>query len=350
MEPSREIQRPFRLFAEDVKAHVDRKAAQWLEARIARADRCHEEVGAHAQAIAGLAVRGGKRLRPVLAAAAYRAFGGGGATLEPITPALVALELLQTYLLVHDDWMDGDELRRGGPTVHAALAMRFGSSQAGAVAAILAGDLASAYATESLAEANVAAPALVEAFRELAEMHHRVVLGQTMDVRGVCRSSDDVERMHDLKTGSYTVRGPLRLGAALAGADTSARAALDGFATPVGIAFQLRDDLLGIFGNPAVTGKPRGSDLREGKRTAVTAALATDAAFARRFEAAKSCSSAELEELVKAIEATDVRARVEARIDVLAHSSARALEDLPVNDSGRELLRGAVDVLARRDL
>jgi geranylgeranyl diphosphate synthase, type I len=348
MEPSPALAASFRPFTEKVKAHVDAALNDWLETRIRRANAYHEEVAAHATAIFDLAIRGGKRLRPALCAASYLAFGGMGG-FERIGPALVSLELLQVYLLVHDDWMDGDAVRRGGPSTHAALGRRFGSEHAGAVAAILAGDLAAAYSIEALGECDVDAASLSAAMRELGEMQHRVVLGQILDVRGVCRGSDEVERMHDLKTGSYTVRGPLRLGAALAGAGGGARAGLESFAAPLGIAFQLRDDLLGLFGDPARTGKPRGSDLREGKRTAVVAALAPVSDWAARLAAAPDMSDGELAALVDAVEKSGARQRVEARIEVLVRAAESALAELPVTDEGRKLLGGAVMTLTRRE-
>lgn len=269
---------------------------------------------------------------------------------DRITPALLSLELLQTYLLIHDDWMDGDDVRRGGPSVHAALASAFGSAEAGAVSGVLAGDLAAAYALEALVECDVAPPALVEATREMAEMQHRVVLGQTLDVRSVARDTEAVDRMFDLKTGSYTVRGPLRLGASLAGASEEARQALDAFARPAGIAFQLRDDVLGLFGDPAVTGKRCGSDLREQKFTSIIAEL--DSTWAARLEGAAHLEQRALERLVADIEKTGARDRVEARIRSLtgAAQSALASPSLALSPRGHELLSDATIVLTTREL
>lgn len=349
MQPVRESERPFRSFARDVKAHVDGALADWLAPRVAEASSLHAEVGAVARACLDLAVRGGKRLRPALTAAAYEAFDGAGGA-RGIGPALVALELLQAYLLIHDDWMDGDATRRGGPSAHASLGAAFGSAQAGAVAAILAGDLAVAYAQEALLETDVAPAALVAAARELASMQHSVVLGQTLDVRSVSRGSSDVERMHDLKTGSYTVRGPLRLGAALAGADDLARRAIDAFAGPLGIAFQLRDDLLGLFGDPSVTGKPRGSDLRERKKTAVVADLWLDAEWAARLEGAARLDDGAVDRLLGDIERTGARERVEARIVTLEKRALTELAALPVSARGRDLLADAARALTTREL
>lgn len=349
MEPQGASNRSFADFAHEVKTTVDAALDEWLKAPVLEAESLHSDVGQVAGAVRSLALRGGKRLRPVLCVAAYEAFGGEGGA-RAVAPALVSLELLQAYLLIHDDWMDGDDVRRGGPSAHAALSGRFGSTAAGAVGAVLAGDLGAAYALEALMRTNVPPAALLEATREFAEMQRRVVLGQTLDVRGVASGAAEVERMHDFKTASYTVRGPARLGAALAGADSNARMRLDSFASAAGIAFQLRDDLLGLFGDPAVTGKPRGNDLREKKRTAVVADLWLDARWRARLEHADRLEQSELEALVSAIEKEGARARVEARIAALTETALARVAELPISLRGRALLDDVVHVLTRRQL
>jgi geranylgeranyl diphosphate synthase type I len=168
-----------------------------------------------------------------------------------------SLELLQTYLLIHDDWMDEADTRRGAPSAHVVLAETFGSQHKGSSAAILAGDQACALAQEVLLDLPLPAECIVAAVRELARIQQDVIAGQLLDVYGELDDPRAVEQMHDLKTGSYTVRGPLELGALLAGASAADHVALARFARPVGIAFQLRDDLLGTFADPAVTGKPQ---------------------------------------------------------------------------------------------
>src|SRR5262249_23537715 len=156
-----------------------------------------------------------------------------------------ALEILHAYLLVHDDWMDQDEVRRGGPSVHVMLRRAVSDDRLGDAAAILAGDFGSAMAQRLLLQVEAPAAHLAEAAKVFARIQEDVVLGQTLDLLD---PSCDVETKHDLKTGSYTVRGPLALGAALAGASDERRAALERFGAPLGVAFQLRDDLLGVFG------------------------------------------------------------------------------------------------------
>src|SRR5690606_34345522 len=176
----------------------------------------------------------------------------------------VAFELLQSYFLIHDDWMDQDDTRRGGPSVHFALGRHFRSSHAGACSAILAGDYLAALSMRVLVEATRRHPRQGELLESFATTQLLTVAGQQLDA---ISDAHDAERVYQLKTGNYTAKGPLLQGAMLAGASKKTLAAIGRFAEPVGIAFQLRDDLLGLFAKAADTGKPVGNDLLVGKRT-----------------------------------------------------------------------------------
>jgi geranylgeranyl diphosphate synthase type I len=319
-----------------------------LEILLARLLRSADAAGPAAQAVAdevaSIVRRGGKRLRPALVAAGFRAVGGAdaGAPSPAVVDVGCALELLQAYFLIHDDWMDGDEVRRGGPTAHVTLARAQGDAHLGAALAVLAGDLASAEAHRVIAELD-AAPALVRDVAALfARMHGEVVLGQAIDLTLAADDEAAVERMHDLKTGSYTVRGPIALGATLAGAPADLRAALDAWARPVGVAFQLRDDLLGAFGEPALTGKPVGSDLRAHKRTALIAAARRLARGddARTLAAlfAAPLADVDVDRALAILERCGARAEVEATIQRHLAAADAALAGSTLASSGRALL------------
>jgi geranylgeranyl diphosphate synthase, type I len=213
--------------------------------------------------IRDLTLRGGKRLRAVLASAAHRAARPSG---DPRDATAIgsAMELLQTALLIHDDWMDDDAVRRGGPATHASLRARFGDAHRGDSVAILAGDYATSLALECFMRAPFPPGRREDALRAYLSILEEVYLGQFLDVT----EDEDVSRMHRLKTTSYTVLGPLRLGAILGDASAETLATLERWAIPIGEAFQIRDDLLGTLGDPKATGKP-GDDLRHGKRTAL---------------------------------------------------------------------------------
>lgn len=330
-----------------VRAAVEERLASLWADRLASLRRHGAEVTAMVDAARDLTLRGGKRYRAALLAAAY-AGAAPGAPLEPALQAGVALELLQTYLLIQDDWMDRDDTRRGGPSVHAALAARLGGEHLGAASALLASDLAWNLAFEVLASIDLPAPRVVAVIRLFTRIHEDVIVGQQIDLMG---RAEDVEAMHALKTGSYTVRGPLLLGAALAGAPAATLDALERYAAPIGVAFQLRDDLLGAFGLPEETGKPVGNDLRAGKRTAVLAEAegrlsdAQRAALGRAFRRADATHD-DVAAATAALEACGARAAVTDRLARLCREAESLAAGLPVTPAARVWLAGAAAALA----
>jgi geranylgeranyl diphosphate synthase, type I len=224
-------------------------------------------------------LRGGKRLRGALCGLGHEAAGGDKAD---VLPAALGLELLHAYLLVHDDFMDRDEVRRGGPTMHVLLgrdgALLSGGAKVpagehlGGCLAVLFGSLLQAWALELFFQSRVPAERAVSAAKLLSKSLAEVTLGQALDLAaplGPELQREGVLTIERLKTGSYTFELPLLLGALLADAQEGTLAALSAYARPLGQAFQIADDLLGVFGSPAVTGKSAGNDLREGKRTLV---------------------------------------------------------------------------------
>jgi geranylgeranyl diphosphate synthase, type I len=349
-----------------VRQRVDARLAWWLEARLDEARARGTDIAAVADSLKQLVLRGGKRVRAALLAAAYDGCGGQ-AGLDAVTPAGAALELLQGYLLAHDDWMDGDDVRRGGPSVPAMMDARFGTqgkerSPSGTsakrgqdvrdAASVLAGNLAAAWALQSMLELTIAPTRVMLALRELGRVEEEVVHGQILDVCARARNACDVEAVYALKTASYTVRSPIVMGARLAGADDTQVAALAAFAEPLGIAFQLRDDILGTFGNAQATGKPLGSDLRKGKRTAlVVDALRDERAceiLARVLGRAEAADD-EIAAAVRAIEVSGARLHVEDRIRSLVCESLAALDRVGLTPSGLILLSQSVVVLTQRD-
>ncbi len=297
-----------------------------------------------------LCLRGGKRLRAVLVAVGH-VVGQGHGDWSRALPVCCAVELLQSYFLIHDDWMDQDRMRRGGPAVHAALEAHFPSTHLAASGAVLAGDYTLALATRVLGRAEPAPerwPALLQRY---AQMQLDAVVGQKLDVLGDGENLDEVYR---LKTASYTVQGPLALGMLLGPAEPRWPASqLADFAVPLGIAFQLRDDLIGAFGEPALTGKPRGSDLVAGKRTLlVQTALALAGPSQRQLLQQVLGNSAVTPEALAAalsvIDACGARGRVEERIQVLAAQARAALASADVPPLGRVLLEGVLAAMIER--
>jgi geranylgeranyl diphosphate synthase type I len=337
----------FEAFVVAVRGQVEARLAAWLEERVAGARAQGRDVAVVAEGVRELTLRGGKRLRAVLLAAGFEACGGAG--VDVVTPAGAALELFQTYLLAHDDFMDGDAVRRGGPSLPALMSASF-EEQAAAMA-ILAGDLACAWAQQALLEVDLPAERVLRASRELAKVHDQVVAGQVLDVAASSSDAPAVEAMHALKTASYSVRGPLLMGAHLAGGTDEQVAALTAFAEPLGIAFQLRDDVLGTFGDTAKTGKPAGNDLREGKRTALVVEALTDVRAVEalgRVLGRRDASDGDVRAAIASIEDCGARGRIEARIADLADRARGALDHAPLTTRGRALLQRAVGALTER--
>jgi geranylgeranyl diphosphate synthase type I len=349
-------------------AHVRPEVERALELAWESAQAQHASLGlavaAPLAAARQLCLRGGKRLRAALVAVGYR-LAGGGLDLGPCLGLCCAVELMHAYFLIHDDWMDQDELRRGGPAVHAALARQFGSAHLGAAGAVLAGDYTLALATRELARADVAPERRASLLARFVAMQLDAVVGQQLDVLGnqlghppgeqlaAARGSSNLEDIYRLKTGSYTVLGPLQLGVALGDATAELGAALEAFALPLGIAFQLRDDLLGAYGDPARTGKPRGSDLIAGKRTLLLSAALGDSNASQALGAVvgNPRATAEAVELaLAAIDACGARASVEARIEALSREARAALAQSSFDATGRDLLLGVLSALVDRRL
>jgi len=220
-------------------------------------------------------LRGGKRLRPIFCIYGYKCLSD--ANIEEIMGASISLELIQSYFLIHDDIMDEDELRRGKQTFHivcTAMCERlFGKTKShkfGEDMAIVAGDLLEAYGEEVLANSPFKSEYVKKALAAYAEIVKNVGYGQILDIATERKGSfneDDILTIHKLKTASYTIEGPLHIGALLAGADEADLGILSNYGIPLGLAFQIQDDILGLFGSAEKTGKPVGSDIREGKKT-----------------------------------------------------------------------------------
>jgi len=266
--------------AADLAEAVERAMAEttvvlhdFLGARVRAAQGRSDVVGRLWTDLAGV-VRG-KLMRPRLAVAAY--LGLGGADARAVAPVAAAIEVLHTAMLVHDDLLDHDEVRRGRPNVAGATRARLAvdglDDRAVAdqvlAAGVLAGDLAIASAFSLVADAPAEPATLLRVVGLLGQGIETTVVGELLDVTASLSSPGDVDALAvaELKTAAYSGALPLVVGAVLAGADEERVAQLRAVGLALGVAFQLTDDELGVFGDPEVTGKSVLSDLREGKRT-----------------------------------------------------------------------------------
>ncbi|MFB6522400.1 polyprenyl synthetase family protein [Streptomyces sp. NPDC056401] len=264
-------------------AAIDAAISEFLAERRADTDLLGQDVVAAVAELESYVLRGGKRVRPVFAWLGW--IGAGGDERDPgaaaVLRACAGLELLHASALIHDDIIDASHTRRGYPAAHVAFAERHrtrgfsGDPDAfGAGTAILIGDLAQTWADVMVRSSGLPADAQARVAPVWSAVRSEVLYGQLLDLVNQASDDESIEsalRVNQYKTASYTVERPLQFGAAIAGAGADLIAAYRAFGSDIGIAFQLRDDLLGVFGDPAVTGKPSGDDLREGKRTVLLA-------------------------------------------------------------------------------
>lgn len=340
---------PFDALLVRVADKIEPRLLEVLDASQAEAQSYGDEVGHMVGAVRNLCARGGKRLRPALCIVGALCHDEDTAW-EPVIEAGVSLELLQAYFLIHDDWMDRDSERRGGPTAHVELGRVFRSKALGERSAILAGDHAVALASQHLASLAIPPARLKRLVLRFAQMQLAAVAGQQLDVRG---KTPNPELTYELKTASYTVKGPLLVGAEIAGASRRALEDLEEFSLPAGVAFQLRDDLIGVFGDPKKTGKPRGGDLKEGKNTALVhhglrllSGRSRDAL--RKVLGNPKATGPQLERVIDSLEACGARAAVEARINELKAEALATARRPSLSQQGRRLLEGAIITLADR--
>ncbi|MBS2937583.1 polyprenyl synthetase family protein [Nocardioides sp. J2M5] len=298
------------------------------------------------------AVTGGKRFRAAFCHWGHRAVRPEVADEQALARACASLEVLHASALVHDDFMDASDTRRGRPATHRAFeaehrsaGWRGDAEQYGAAAAILLGDLLLGWAEDLLRHSGFAPEEVGPGLTLFEQCRNEVIAGQFLDVSVQARGRADVDTAMTVlryKSAKYSIERPLHVGAGLAGATPAQLDQLTRFGLPLGEAFQLRDDLLGVFGDPAQTGKPAGDDLVEGKRT-VLVALALDAASpaaAARLDAALGTplSPADVDELRDIIDASGARAQVEEVIGHLADRAVTALEAADVDPTARGVL------------
>ncbi|MFJ6951521.1 polyprenyl synthetase family protein [Micromonospora aurantiaca (nom. illeg.)] len=352
-------------FTKDLIKGVDETLAAFLAAEVESLTEIDAAMGGFAATARDSVLAGGKRVRPTFAYWGWRGVVGGEEPLCSVLPALSALELLHTFALVHDDVMDASDTRRGLPTAHRAAAARHRAAghtgdpdRYGEAVAVLIGDLCMVWADRLMAHAAVPAERLLDVRRCYDQMRVETVAGQFLDVLGENDSAswtvDRALRVARYKTASYTVQRPLLFGACLAGADADDPliAAYTRYGLAVGEAFQLRDDLLGVYGDPETTGKPAGDDLRTGKPTALLmlARQLADPAQRRVLERAGSVTSAtEVDRLADVVRDTGATARVERMISDRVTEALVALGTAPIDETARTALTGlATAATARR--
>ncbi|MFJ6213927.1 polyprenyl synthetase family protein [Streptomyces sp. NPDC092296] len=343
---------------ERLRIRVNRALAEFLDRQEVLLAEISPQLLDASGALRDFLLDGGKRLRPAFCYWGWRG-AGGSAESAGIVTAAAALELLQASALIHDDLMDRSDTRRGLPSIHRRFealhrdgGWRGDRAQYGTAAAVLLGDMLLCWCDELFLRCGLDAGAVLGAKPVFDVMRTEVMAGQYLDVLepvagdsmgdGAARRALAVVRY---KSAKYTVERPLQVGALLAGGGPALLEAYSAFGLPLGEAFQLRDDQLGVFGDPAVTGKPAGDDLREGKRTLLVALAmescpAADARLLDERLGAPDLAPAEVDRLREVIARSGAAERIERRIDALLAEAVAALDAAPLRDErARHALR-----------
>lgn len=340
-----------------VAAPVEARLRSILETERARWVAVDTDLAAPLDVLTRFVLDGGKRLRPAFC---HWAFVGAGGTPgdSGVIDAGAAFEMLHAFALIHDDVMDGSSLRRGESTVHVTFDADHQESQWGGEArrfgegiAILIGDLAEVYADRLMSNAPAAA------FEVWNELKIELNIGQFLDVLGAARGGVDLQtarRIVRYKSGKYTIERPLHVGAALAGRLDELEQPLSRYGEPLGEAFQLRDDILGTFGDTARTGKPVGDDLREGKPTPILA-IALERATPTQLRTLERIGFLDLGlDEILAIQTvftdTGALAEIESSISQLTAQAIKALEMIDVTTEACQALEALAVYVGTRDL
>jgi geranylgeranyl diphosphate synthase type I len=349
---------------------LDRELEAWLARKREAAGGFREAVEL-IDGVGQLVLQGGKRLRPALVYYTYRACGGPADA--AVLPLALATELLHTYLLIHDDIMDHAEVRRGLPAAHVrfrqahlARGLHGDAQDFGRSVAILLGDLAHTWAVELFTGVSLDGARARELTRCFSTMSEEVIGGQYLELMVALRRStqavpaereQELLRVLRLKSGRYTAERPIQLGALLAGAPPALLDGLSRYGTAVGEAFQLQDDLLGMFGDAGTVGKPVGEDLREGKLTfLIHHALSTATPDQRRvLERAlgnPALTAAEVARTQAILVETGARSRVTEMVAERLRTARAALDGIAAGglaSEGRLFFEGLLDYLWERE-
>ena len=351
----------FEALMERFRSRLDAELVIFLKGRRQATAAQAPEAEALLDRLEDLVFGGGKRLRPALVYFGYVACEGSAEA--RILPLAMATELLHTYLLIHDDIMDHADTRRGKPSVHAFFETHHGqrgytgdAREYGRSMAILAGDLAHTYADQLFTSVDSEPERRLRLHRIYYAMCREVIDGQFLELHmgiGGDPPEEDLRRVLRLKSGLYTVERPLQMGAVLAGADEVRCEALSRFGGALGEAFQLRDDVLGTFGDPAAVGKPVGGDLREGKFTllfhhALQMSADDGAARLRRGLGRADLPDDEVLALCDLLRECGALEAVDTMIERRMLEARTTLQGLDLAPAGKAFLSGLIDYLGRR--
>jgi len=349
---------------EKYKKRVDARLKEYFARKIKEARQSNPLTEEAIKMIAGFTMSGGKRIRPAIVYYSYLASGGKDE--DRIVDVSMSMELTHTFLLIHDDIIDKDEKRHGTPTLHERYKkigkrlnrkkdeIHFGNSMA-----MLAGDMAAAMANEIIFQSAFRPEIIIKALDQLRKIVYTIVPGEMLDVvletRGRATEKEILD-MYQGKTSSYSFEGPLHLGTVFAGAgEENIFANYSQYASPLGKAFQIRDDILGVYGDEKKIGKPVGSDIIEGKQTiliikALELGTREQRQLLTKYLGKKDLTKKELEktrEIIKVTGSLDYSQNISRK---LIGESLEALQKIDIkNQEAKTFLEGIAQYMVKRE-
>lgn len=349
-------------YLQDFKARFDPKLEAYFDARI-------EDVRAENVLVADalkhakrITLAGGKRLRPAFMLAGYQA--AGGTEEERLIQAALSVEFIHMFLLVHDDIIDRDRLRHGIPTIHDEYC-RFGETTLGLAdgrhfgnsIALILGDMLFAFGNEVIFRSGFPESRIIAALAKTQQIVSQTAIGEASDIYheyAQQATSADILKMYEQKTARYTFEGPLHLGAILAGKEAELLDSFTRYALPLGTAFQIQDDLLGVFGDEKRLGKPVGSDIQEGKLTLlVTTVFEKSRAYREELIGilgkGPELSAADIDRFRSIITDSGAVREVKALAERSLHEARQVLEALTLPLAPQTFLSGVTDYMLNRD-
>ena len=341
------------------KEKIELRLKTFLDEKIAEAEKISDSSREIMQYIKEFNLRGGKRIRSILIIMAYKSLGGKNE--NAIIDIAVSAELMNSFLLIHDDIIDDDDLRRGGPTMHRIYTEKYKNydnpKKFGESMAIIAGNLLATIGNEIISKSDFDEEKKLRLLQKFNKVIKLTWYGQIVDVFSSLRTDvteEDISKMHKLKTATYTIEGPLHMGAIAAGASDEQLKTLTNYAIPLGQAFQIKDDILGMFGSEVKLGKPADSDIKEGKKTllilkAIENSDKEQKEFIKNNLGNKNIKEKELIKLREIIKETGSLYYSENLAEKLVKKAKDAIKNSDFEKQGKDFFLEIADYIIKRD-
>jgi len=341
------------------KEKIELRLRSFLDEKIAEAEKISDSSREIMHYIKEFNLRGGKRIRSILIIMAYKSLGGKNE--NAIIDIAVSAELMQSFLLIHDDIIDDDDLRRGGPTMHRIYAEKYkgydNPEKFGESMAIIAGDLLAALGNEIISKSDFDEEKKLKLLQKFNKVVKLTGYGEIIDILSGLKTNvteEDISKMHKLKTAAYTIEGPLHMGAIAAGASDEQLKTLTDYAIPLGMAFQLKDDILGLFGSEEKLGKPADSDIKEGKKTllilkAIENSNKEQKEFIKNNLGSKNITKEEMMKIREIVKETDSLNYSQHLAEKLVKKAKDTIENSDFEKQGKDFFLEIANYIIKRD-